>query len=121
MLDYVTRRFNVSSAGLKKLVGWTFAETPLNAISRSNWSPESAEVRPLFKAPREKLVPGSTRNWIAVNAVQQLSLNKKYENSRCSKTNSPLAFAARPASDCTGAGYHLRVDSRAGPRNARLR
>jgi hypothetical protein len=33
--------------------GWTFAETPLNAISRSNWSPESAEVRPLLKAPRE--------------------------------------------------------------------
>src|SRR5205823_1426184 len=27
--------------------------TPLSAISRSNWSPESAEVRPLFKAPRE--------------------------------------------------------------------
>ena len=26
---------------------------PLYAISRSNWSPESAEVRPLFKAPRE--------------------------------------------------------------------
>ena len=29
------------------------AGTPLYAISRSNWSPESAEVRPLFKAPRE--------------------------------------------------------------------
>jgi hypothetical protein len=26
---------------------------PLYAISKSNWSPESAEVRPLFKAPRE--------------------------------------------------------------------
>ena len=33
--------------------GLTFAETPLSAISRFNWSPESAEVRPLFKAPRE--------------------------------------------------------------------
>jgi hypothetical protein len=30
-----------------------FAETPLSAISRSNWSPESAEARWLFKAPRE--------------------------------------------------------------------
>jgi len=33
--------------------GWTFSETPVNAISRSNWNPESAEGRPLFKAPRE--------------------------------------------------------------------
>ncbi len=32
--------------------GWTYAGTPLSAISRSNWSPESAEVRLLFKAPR---------------------------------------------------------------------
>ena len=41
-------------AGLKgRLEGLTFAETPLSAISRSNWSPESAQVRPLFKAPRE--------------------------------------------------------------------
>src|SRR5439155_5038878 len=28
------------------------AETPFSAISRSNWSPESAEVRMLLKAPR---------------------------------------------------------------------
>jgi hypothetical protein len=33
--------------------GLTFAEAPLSAISRSNWSPESAEGWPLFKAPRE--------------------------------------------------------------------
>jgi hypothetical protein len=33
--------------------GLTFAETPLSAISRFNWSPESAEVRPLFEAPRQ--------------------------------------------------------------------
>jgi len=53
-LDYVTRRFNASSTGLKsRLGGLTFAEAPLSAISRFNWSPESAEVRPLFKAPRE--------------------------------------------------------------------
>jgi hypothetical protein len=36
-----------------RLGGLTFAEAPPSAISRSNWSPESAEVRPLFKAPRE--------------------------------------------------------------------
>jgi len=45
--------FNLSSAGLNKPQGWIFAETPFSAISRSKWSPESAEVRPLFKAPRE--------------------------------------------------------------------
>ena len=36
-----------------RLRGLTFAEAPLSAISRFNWSPESAEARPLFKAPRE--------------------------------------------------------------------
>ena len=36
-----------------RLGGLTFAEAPPSAISRSNWSPESAQVRPLFKAPRE--------------------------------------------------------------------
>jgi hypothetical protein len=36
--------------GLKGgLRGLTFAETPLSAISRFNWSPESAEMRPLFQ------------------------------------------------------------------------
>jgi hypothetical protein len=45
--------FNLFSARLNKPRGWIFAETPFSAISRSNWSPESAEVRPLFKAPRE--------------------------------------------------------------------
>src|SRR4029453_4305181 len=53
-LDYVIRGSNASSAGVKSwLGGLTFAETPFSAISRSNWSPESAEVRPLFKAPCE--------------------------------------------------------------------
>jgi len=45
---------------------------------------------------------------------------KKYENSTCNKLNSPLAFAACTASHRTGAGYYRRVDSRAGPRNARV-
>jgi hypothetical protein len=53
LLDYVTRRFNASSAGLKSSWGCTFAETTLNAISRSNWNSESAEVGPLFKVPRK--------------------------------------------------------------------
>ncbi len=48
------RRLNALSAGSEKPVGGlTFAETPLSAISRFNWSPESAEVRPLFETPRE--------------------------------------------------------------------
>jgi len=40
-VDYVTRRFNRSSARLKKLVGLNLRWSPLYAISRSNWSPES--------------------------------------------------------------------------------
>jgi|GEM_PF-2571211 hypothetical protein len=39
--DYVTRRFNASSAGLKEPVGLDLRlGLPLYAISRSNWSPE---------------------------------------------------------------------------------
>ena len=45
VLDYVIRRFSASSGGLKKPWGWIYAGTPLNAISTSNWSPESAEGR----------------------------------------------------------------------------
>jgi hypothetical protein len=33
--------------------GWTFAGTPLSAITRFNWNPESSEVRSLVKVPRE--------------------------------------------------------------------
>jgi hypothetical protein len=64
---------------------------PLYAISRSNWSPESAEARPLFKR-LVRVVPGSARNWRTVNAVQQPNLNKKYDNSTLKKINRPLAF-----------------------------
>jgi hypothetical protein len=55
VLDYVTRRFNASSAGLNERSRGAepSLEPPLSAISRSNWIPESAEVRALFKAPRE--------------------------------------------------------------------
>jgi hypothetical protein len=49
------------------------------------------------------MVPGSARNWIAVNAVQQSSLNKKnenkkYDNSTFKKIKRPVAFAAGFAS-----------------------
>jgi hypothetical protein len=51
---YVTQRFIEFSAGLKSPWSWIFAPTPFYAISRSNWSPESVEVRSHFlDAPRE--------------------------------------------------------------------
>jgi hypothetical protein len=49
------------------------------------------------------MVPGSARNWIAVNAVQQSSLNKKYDNSTFKKIKRPVAFAAGFASHPAGA------------------
>ena len=36
-----------------RLGGLTFAEAPLSAISRFNWSPESTKARRLFEVPRE--------------------------------------------------------------------
>ena len=38
ILNFVIRCFNLPSARLNKAGGWTFAETPFSAISRSNWS-----------------------------------------------------------------------------------
>jgi len=38
-LDYVTRRFNAISAGLKNPWGWTFAGTPPNAIGPERYLP----------------------------------------------------------------------------------
>jgi hypothetical protein len=42
------------------------------------------------------MIPGSEWNWIAVNAVQQSSLDKqtKYDNSTLQKINQRVAFAA---------------------------
>jgi hypothetical protein len=40
-------------------------------------APELAEVSRFLKEVSPRMVPGSTRNWIAVNAVKQSSLNKK--------------------------------------------
>ena len=59
--------------------GWTFAETPFSAIPQIQLEPESAEVRPLLQKRLVRVVLGSERNWIAVNAVQQSNLNKRKE------------------------------------------
>ena len=54
VFDYVTRRLNALSAGLKnRLGGLTFAGAPLSAISRFNWSAESTKARRLVEEPRE--------------------------------------------------------------------
>jgi len=84
-----------------------------------NWNPSHRSREELS----HKLVSGFAEGSIAVNAAAvNLNTNvKKYENSTSSKTNSPLAFAARSTFHRTGAGYHRRVGSRAGPRNPRVR
>src|SRR5947208_1629538 len=38
--------------GSSRLGSLTFAEAPFSAISRFNWSPESAEMRPLLQSTR---------------------------------------------------------------------
>src|SRR5206468_12620827 len=64
ILDYVIRRFNASSGRAQSRLGsLTFAEAALSAISRFNWSPESAEVRPLLQSALVRMVPGSARTW----------------------------------------------------------
>ena len=80
-LDYVTRRFNASSAGLNKPVGLDLRwDPPVTAISRSNWSPESAEVS-------ARLVPSSARNWLQFNAVKKSNLNKNVKRKNYDSTN----------------------------------
>src|SRR6266542_4153087 len=63
IIDEVIRRVNALSAGLNRLKGLSFAETPLSAISRFSWSPESPEARPLFQERLVKMVPRSARIW----------------------------------------------------------
>jgi hypothetical protein len=54
VFDYVIRCLNALSAGSEsRLRGLTFAEAPLSAISRFNWSPESTKARRMFEVPRE--------------------------------------------------------------------
>ena len=98
--DRVIRHFNAPSAGLKKRGGWIFAGPPLSAISRSNWSPESAKVRPPFQKRLVRMVPGSARGTGLQlmqfnNPTSTKNENKKYDNSTLKKINRPLAFGAR--------------------------
>jgi len=84
VLDYVTRRFNASSARLKKPVG-------LDLRWDTAWRDRQIQVEPRVSrrevASSERLarmVPGSARNWIAVNAAKHSKPkkieNKKYDN-----------------------------------------
>jgi hypothetical protein len=69
---------NASSAGLKKRVGVDFAlGPPLYAISRSNWSPESAEVRLLLGRSLAEGVPGSARTGLQFNNPTSNDEDKK--------------------------------------------
>jgi len=64
-LDYVSRRFNASLAGLEKLVGldlrWDTAlrdfQNPTGAPSQPKWG---------WKKSHPRVIPGSARNWIAI-------------------------------------------------------
>jgi DNA-binding CsgD family transcriptional regulator len=66
--------------------GCTFAETPLNAISRSQLEPRVSRSEVAVQKRLVRMVPGSARNWIAVNAVRQSKRNEtKNDNSTCKK------------------------------------
>ena len=72
-----------SKAGLG---GLTFAEAPLSAISRFNWSPESTKARRLFEAPRqddssfradlEQSTTKNRRNCVMTKSTPTLSLTQ---------------------------------------------
>jgi hypothetical protein len=73
-----------------------FVETPFSAIPQIQLKPRVSRSEPAVQKRLVKVIPGSTRNWIAVIAVQQSGLNKKtkYDNSTLNKINGPVAFAA---------------------------
>src|SRR2546423_9416612 len=57
-----------------------FAETTFSAIPQIQLEPRVSRSEAAFLQKRlVRMVPGSARNWIAVNAVQQSSLNKRNE------------------------------------------
>ena len=68
-----------------------FAETPLSAISRSNLSPDSAEVSSLFNAPHEDgswFLRGTGLELMQFNnPTLTKNENKKYDNSTLKKIN----------------------------------
>jgi len=91
VFDYVTRRFNRSSARLKKSVGLDLRwDTALRDFQIQLEPRVSLKWGELF-AGFVRTVPGSARNWIAVNALQQFSLSKKWtqnnDNSTLRKIN----------------------------------
>jgi hypothetical protein len=69
--------------------GWTFAETPLSAIPQIQLEPRVNRSEAAFSKRLVRMIPSSSRNWIAVNAVQQSNLkknkDKKYETKKYAK------------------------------------
>jgi hypothetical protein len=80
MVDYVTRRFNVPSAGLKKPVGLDLRWDRRFTRSPDSLGPRVSRSEAAVRRASRRLVPGSTWNWIAVNAVQQFSFNNNENN-----------------------------------------
>jgi len=69
--------FSTRLGAAEKATGLDVAKTPLNAISQIQ-----LELRVSLKwgelfVSLIGMVPSSTRNWIAINAVQQSTLNKR--------------------------------------------
>jgi trimeric autotransporter adhesin len=99
LLDYVIRRFNLSSARLNKPRGWIFAETPRSAIPQIQLEPRVSRSEVASSKRLVRMVPGFSLNWIAINAVQQSSLKQKLRTKnmttlhlRKSIGRSPLRF-----------------------------
>jgi hypothetical protein len=54
-----------------------FAEMPFSAIPQAQLEPRVSRREAAVQKRLVRMIPGSARNWIAVNAIQQSSLNKK--------------------------------------------
>src|SRR5260370_6020751 len=54
-----------------------FAETPLSAIPQIQLVPRVSRSEAAVSKRLVRMVPGSARNWIAVNAVQQIKSQQK--------------------------------------------
>src|SRR5260370_22141059 len=76
-LDYVIRRFNASSAGLKKPVGLDLRWDRRLRDFQIQLEPRVSRSEAACSKRLARMVPDSPRNWIAVNAVQQVNLNKR--------------------------------------------
>jgi hypothetical protein len=58
------------------------AETPFSAIPQIQLEPRVSRSETALHVRLVRMVPGSARNWIAVNAVQQSSFNFKNHEGR---------------------------------------